>query len=230
MTHMSTQLPTQQASMSQPKPPAKDPNLKQAKKFTLHNKQSIVKKNNFRLLIDQFLVNGENEETFKVILNELYGSGPEDTIELRIMSPGGMDTICQQLVNIVQNRFKDRNVAYIESHASSAGAILFLACDKRVIYWNSRFMYHNYKGKYLGKYADMRDRLDFDEKHLVKCIEVLDRKYFSDKEWKKIVNGKDHWMTSKEMLKRGIATHIIIEGVEYEAKEGLKKLKQYVKG
>ncbi len=37
--------------------------------------------------------------------------------------------------------------------------------------------------------------------------------------------GQDYWMDAKELCKRKIATHVILEGQEITAKEYLKLLK-----
>ena len=38
--------------------------------------------------------------------------------------------------------------------------------------------------------------------------------------------GQDYWMGTKEMCKRGIATHVIVNGHELTADEYLKELKK----
>ena len=38
--------------------------------------------------------------------------------------------------------------------------------------------------------------------------------------------GKDFWMDTKELCKRGIATHVLVEGKEIKAKKYLKSLKK----
>ncbi len=41
-----------------------------------------------------------------------------------------------------------------------------------------------------------------------------------------MIIGQDYWMDTKEMCKRGIATHVIMEGREFTAEEYLKKIKK----
>jgi len=165
---------------------------------------------------------------FHDILNELYNASENSELELRIMSPGGLVVECQQIVNLMQNKFKDKSIAYIESHASSAGAITFVHAKKRVIYWNSRIMFHNYSGGYIGDYHKMKTRIDFDSKHTIGFLEPV-KQFLTKKEWKKMINGKEYWFGAEEMLERGIATHLILNGKEYEGKKALKKLKKFLK-
>jgi len=199
--------------------------MKKTDNHSLHIKENKKITKTYRLFINGF--DNQNPD-FHDILNDLYDAGNEDNLELKIMSPGGLVVECQQIINIIQNKFKNRTTAYIESHASSAGAFTFAAADKRVIYWNSRIMFHNYSGGYAGTYQFMKDRIDFDSEHIIGFLEIA-RKFFTKKEWKKLIEGKEYWMRAEEMLKRGIATHIIIDGIEYEAKKGLKKLKKFLK-
>lgn len=191
---------------------------------SLHIKETKKITKNYRVFVGAFQ---NDEPEFREILDLLMDAGKDDTLEYRISSPGGYVTECQQMVNIAENNFKGRTTGYIDSHASSAGAILFSACDKRVVHWNSRIMFHNYSGGYFGEYRKMKDRLDFDEKHIIDFLTIA-KPFFSKKEWKKLINSKEYWFDAKEMLKRGVATHIVIDGVEYNKKEGLKKLKKKI--
>jgi len=199
-------------------------NIKADNHSLFKNEEKIIK-NKYRFFIGMF-----NNQTpdFHNILNELYNADDKSILELRIMSPGGLVVECQQIVNLLENKFKENSIAYIESHASSAGAFTFIRANKRVIYWNSRIMFHNYSGGYVGKYKDMKDRFEFDEKHILNFLGYAKR-FFTKKEWKELINGKDFWFDAKEMLKRGIATHIILNGKEYDRKKGLKKLKKFLK-
>jgi len=195
----------------------------ESKEHSLHKKK-IVKNQDytkFRFFIGTF---DNQTPKFHLILNDLYDSNEKDELELRIMSPVGLVIECQQVVNIMNNKFNGRTTAYIESHASSAGAIVFANADKRVIYENSRIMFHNYSGGYGGKFQDIKDRLDFDEKHIISFLSVA-KQFLNKKEWKQMVNGKNFWFDASDMLKRNIATHIIVDGKEMTKKE-YKKYKK----
>jgi len=50
--------------------------------------------------------------------------------------------------------------------------------------------------------------------------------YFTDKEIEKINKGKDYWMDSLELLNRGIATGIIIEGEYFTRDEYFANFKK----
>jgi ATP-dependent protease ClpP protease subunit len=193
-----------------------------AEKHSLYVKNTTTR--NFRVFIDSFI---NEENTIHDIFDSLLDAGNNDTLELRISSPGGLVTECQQIVNIINNKFKDRSTAYIDSHASSAGAFTFCSCNKRVIYENSRLMLHNYSGGHSGKHQDMKDRLEFDTDHIISFlksnIKVGKKGFLSKKEFKKMIEGKNYWFNADDMLKRGIATHIIINGEEISREDYFKK-------
>ncbi len=55
---------------------------------------------------------------------------------------------------------------------------------------------------------------------------MVKRGFLTKDEFRKMVIGQDYWMNTKELCKRGIATHVILEGKEITAKEYLKKIKK----
>jgi ATP-dependent protease ClpP protease subunit len=197
----------------------------QAETHSLFKNTKTTVTNNFRLYIDEFF----NIDTdIHEIYNSLHNAGKDDTLELRISSPGGLVTECQQIVNIMWNKFNGRTTAYIDSHASSAGAFTFCSADKRVVYENSRLMLHNYSGGHGGKHQDMKDRMEFDEKHIIgflkSTLQVGKNGFMTKKEFKRMVEGREFWWDAKEMCERGVATHVIVRGEELTAKEYLKNV------
>jgi ATP-dependent protease ClpP protease subunit len=192
-------------------------------KHTLFIEPVVQQYNNYRIFIGPF---EENSNSIDTVWNSLMNATPKDTLELRIASPGGKVTECQMYVNIMRNTFTGRTTAYIDSHASSAGAFVFCAADKRVVYANSRLMLHNYSGGHGGKHQDMKDRMEFDEKHIIGFLEstitVGKNGFLTNKEFKHMIHGKNWWFDTTDMCQRGIATHVIINGKEMTSKEYLK--------
>jgi len=188
----------------------------------------------YLLNLDGFL---NDEPSLYKILDELRMVNPElDTVRIYISSNGGYATECQQFINTLQDLekvFKKENRLHkisitINSHASSAGAFTFIALENRLIYPNSRIMFHHSSGGASGKMSDMIDKIKFTKKHLDKFLGSA-QKYFTKKEWKRLNQGKDFWLDAEDMLKRGICTGIIINGLQYNNKDGIKKLKKYYK-
>lgn len=203
------------------------PHVIRGKYHSLFNKPDVLTQvvNNYKLMIGQF---GEEENGLHEIYRILLDAKEPDTLELRIQSPGGLATECQALCNIMDNHFKERSIAYIDSHASSAGAIIFSSAYQRVIYENSRLMYHDYKGGMMGSGNQMEDKILFQNKHLRDWFRTMtvDKGFLTEEEFKMMLIGKEYWLDAEDMCERGIATHIVIDGVSHEAAEYKKILKQ----
>jgi ATP-dependent protease ClpP protease subunit len=87
-------------------------------------------------------------------------------------------------------------------------------------------MVHSWSGGYGGKRDDVLRHIEHEDKRLDKLTVDLLKPYFSKKEIRKIQSGKDFWLDHKEMLKRDIATHIMIDGEVKTAEEYIKNSKK----
>jgi len=181
------------------------PNIfEQVEGYTLH-----------KLFINDF---GEEGKGLHKILDRLQNGEETDQLEFHIASNGGYVSEGIQFYNVINSMYKERSTAFL-SHGYSMGALLFLMCNQRIVYEHSDFMVHSYAGGAYGKREDMINQLEHSDKQLKKFFKKLMTPYFSDKEIDKINKGKDYWMDSKELLKRGIATGIIIDGEYFERDE-----------
>ena len=200
--------------------------IAKAQTHSLFSSKDTQITNKYRLFINQF-ANYNND--IHEIYNILQSASITDTLELRISSPGGLVTECQNIINIMKNKFSKRVTSYIDSRASSAGALVFCASDKRVVYVNSRIMIHNYSGMYQGEFQKMKTRIEFDEQHTIDFImdnlKIGKDGFLTKKECKQMIKGKEFWFNTEDMCKRGIATHVIVNGKTIKAKKYLKSLK-----
>jgi len=148
------------------------------------------------------------------------------TLDIYINSNGG--SIREGLIfhNILTNEFPNAVTTYLDDIGYSMGAMLFTLGNKRVVHEHSEIMFHTYTAGSYGKANELVDHIKHQKKSLKKVFKQFLKPYFSKQEIKDMMNGKDYWMNSKEMLKRNIATHILINGVEYEAKEYLNRNKK----
>ena len=161
------------------------------------------------------------------VFNELKAAKEHDVLEFMIDSGGGFVNEGMQFYNIMQEKFHGRTVAYLDNKGYSMGAMLFSMADKRVVYPYSDFMYHNYAGGAVGKGGEIKARLEHTSKKLEAFFyDIIVRQGFlTEDEYQQMLVGQDYWMGTKEMCKRGIATHVIVQGKEITAKEYLKGLK-----
>jgi len=179
----------------------------------------------YRVYIGRFF---ELKKGLHSVFNELKSAKEHDVLEFMIDSGGGFVNEGMQFYNIMQEKFCGRTVAYLDNKGYSMGAMLFSMADKRVVYPYSDFMYHNYAGGAHGKGGEIKARIDHISKKLEEFFHdiIVKQGFLSEEEYAQMLVGQDYWMGTKELCKRGIATHVIVEGEELTAKEYLKALKK----
>jgi len=185
----------------------------------------VPKHKNYRLFIGRFR---ELKKGLHAVFNELLQAEANDTLEFRINSGGGFIVEGQQFYNIIEEKFPNRVTAYLDNIGYSMGALLFCMATKRIVFPHSDFMFHNYSGGVFGKGGEIKSKI----KHSSKVIEeffydiIVKKGFLSKSEFEQMLIGQDFWMNTKELCKRGIATHVIVNGKELTAREYLKYLKR----
>ncbi len=166
------------------------------------------------------------------VLNELRSASRDDVLELRINSSGGLVNEGKQFYNLIQEKFYNRTVAYLDNQAYSMGALMFCMAKRRVIYPYSDIMFHNYSSGASGKGGEIRSRVEHENKILVEFFHsiVVDSNFLTADEFENMLIGQDYWMDAKEMCKRKIATHVVYKGKQIKAKKYLKILSNSVDG
>lgn len=184
--------------------------------------QIIPKYTKYSLYLGDFGADGAE-------LNEIYNKLRETeakTLEIFIDSNGGLISEGQKFQNIIDNHFPNAVDTYLDNKGYSMGANVFLMGTRRIIHKHSEIMFHNFTSGSYGKGHE----LDASHKHQKKSMKRYTKDtlkgYMSKKEIKELLNGKDFWMTYKEMLRRNIATHILIDGELISAKDYLKTKEQ----
>lgn len=188
--------------------------------------QITPKHKRYRVYIGRFF---ELKKGLHSVFNELREAKESDYLEFMINSGGGFVQEGMQFFNIMLEKFSGRTVAYLDNYGYSMGAVLFSMANKRIIYPYSDFMYHNYSGGAFGKGGDIKARVEHVDKRLNSFFHdvIVKQGFLTEDEFQKMLVGQDYWMDSKELCKRGIATHVILaNGEEITAKEYLKHLKK----
>ena len=165
-------------------------------------------------------------KSLHALFYQLREASSKDTLELVISSNGGDIVEGQQFFNLIKEKFYERTTAYLDNHGYSMGATLFCMAEKRVIYPYSELMFHNYSSWARGKGGDMKTKMEHTDKHLTKFRHdmVVKQGFLTQEEFEQLLIGKDFWMDSQELCRRGIATHVMVNGEEIEADEYLKEL------
>jgi len=179
----------------------------------------------YRLFIDSFM---EKERGLHEIFNELWNAGENDKLELRINSRGGLVNEGSQFYSVIKNKFYKRTTTILDSCGYSMGALTFCMGDKRIITPRSDLMFHDYSGGISGKGGEIKSRFKHSAKHLRDFFKdvILKNGFLSKEEFKSMLIGQDFWMDAKELCKRGIATHVLVDGAEISAKKYLKSIKK----
>ncbi len=198
------------------------------KKRVINKEKNIYeirpKHKRYRVYIGRFF---ELKKGLHSVFNGLREANEKDYLELMINSGGGLVNEGQQFYNLIQEKFYRRTISYLDNKGYSMGALLFCIAEKRVVYEYSDLMFHTYSHGSSGKGGEVKSHVTHTAKKLEQFFYnlIVKQGFLTDKEFRKMVIGQDYWMDTKEMCKRGIATHVIVEGQELTAKEYLKKTK-----
>jgi ATP-dependent protease ClpP protease subunit len=187
--------------------------------------QITAKHKRYRVYIGRFF---ELKKGLHSVFNELREAKGNDYLELMINSGGGIILEGQQFYNLIQEKFNQRTIAYLDNYGYSMGALLFCMAEKRVAYEYSDFMFHTYSGGAHGKGGEIKARVEHSNKKLERFFYdlIVKKGFLTNAEFEQMLVGQDYWMDTKELCKRGIATHVIVNGDELTAKEYLKRLKK----
>ena len=166
----------------------------------------------YKLYIGNF--NSENNENFR-LFDKLRCAQENSSLEVHISSDGGNFYEIVEFYNLLKPKFG--NITTFLNRGYSAGSMMFLIGDERVVYEHSDLMIHSYSGVSVGKRDDMLKQTLHQDKMITEFFEKMYKPYLSKKEMKRLNKGQDFWMDSKEMLKRGIATHIITDDGDFKA-------------
>jgi ATP-dependent protease ClpP protease subunit len=201
----------------------------QEQKSVINKEKNIYKitpkHKRYRVYIGRFF---ELKRGLHAVFNGLREASEKDYLELMINSGGGLVNEGQQFYNLIQDKFYGRTISYLDNKGYSMGALLFCMADKRIIYPYSDLMFHTYSHGSHGKGGEVKTHVEHTAKKLEKFFYdlIVKRGFLSDDEFQKMLIGQDYWMDAKELCKRKIATHVILQGEEITAKEYLKRLKK----
>ena len=153
------------------------------------------------------------------ILNSLRHSKPGDVLSARIHSWGGSCPEGIQLINLINEKFLSNNVLILDSIAYSMGALLFCSGRERVVYENSSLMFHDYSHMVWGKGGEIESQTLHNAQYLRNFFysTIVSNGFLTDQEFEEMLIGKDFWMDSVEMCRRGVATDIIVADNKFDA-------------
>ena len=124
-----------------------------------------------------------------------------DVVVIHINSYGGDMFTAIQLMQAISES-SATVLCSAEGACMSAATLVFLAGDQYQINEFSMFMFHNYSGMAMGKGGEMFDSVSHERAWSERIWRKMYSKFLSKKEIASILDNKDIWMTSDEVIKR----------------------------
>lgn len=186
-------------------------------KHRLYSKDIVAKEHT--IYMDALMDHPELDELF----NTLHSAGNNDTLTIRIDSPGGMLSELYRFKALIVEKFYGRCTTILDPAGASAGALTFTYGDKRIVYEHSWAMFHDWSGGVWGKASDIEKSLIFRRELFKKTFREDLKDFFTEEEIENMFKGQEFWLDAKELCERKIATHVITKGKTITAEEYLKQ-------
>lgn len=160
-------------------------------------------KQTLQVSIHHFYITKEigDVEPFLDMINVLKTAEPHDTIFISLNTPGGKLHTAVQIISAIRQS-QATVITSLEGFVASAGTLIFLAGHKYIVNPNCTFMLHNYSHGPLGKGNEVALQVRHMEEYFKKLARDLYSNFLTPSEIEELINGKDFWMESEEVLAR----------------------------
>lgn len=148
-------------------------------------------------LSGEILEPAEYCEWFDTIRN----AGPQDSIRIYINSSGGDLYTAIQFLRVF-GETQAHVTCSIEGACMSAATMIFLHAHSFEVTPHSCIMFHNYSGGMYGKGGELYDQLQFERTWSEKFMCEVYKDFLTNEEIDSILQNKDIWMTSDEVIQR----------------------------
>lgn len=138
---------------------------------------------------------------FLDLINILKTAEEHDTIFIYLNTPGGNLYTAIQIISAMRQSHATV-ITCLEGEVASAGTLIFLAGHKYVVNPNCTFMIHNYSHWVGGKGNEVAIRVRYSEQYFHKLATDLYGRFLTAEELSDVLNGKDLWMDSEDVLRR----------------------------
>jgi ATP-dependent protease ClpP protease subunit len=135
------------------------------------------------------------------VFDVMRNAASNDIIYIHINSHGGDVFSTIQWIRCMTDS-RAHIVCSVEGACMSAATMIFLCGDSFEISDHSVFMFHDYSGGTFGKGGEMYDHIIHERKWSENIIHELYKGFMSPQELTSILEGKDIWMTAKEVSSR----------------------------
>jgi ATP-dependent protease ClpP protease subunit len=124
-----------------------------------------------------------------------------DTIRIYINSPGGDLYTTLQFLRVM-GETEANIVTSVEGACMSAATMIFLHGHQQEVTPHSLFMFHNYSAGVFGKGGEMYDQLQFERRWSENFMREVYQDFLTEPEIQSMLNNKDIWMSSEEVVTR----------------------------
>jgi len=168
--------------------------------------ESLVSDNSFRKTaanVYEFYLSGEVGEASEYIewFDTIRNATAADTVKIYINSPGGDLYTTLQFLRVM-GESEATIITSVEGACMSAATMIFLHGHTHEVTPNSLFMFHNYSAGVFGKGGEMYDQLQFEREWSKQFMTEVYAGFLTDAEIQSMLNNKDIWMTSGEVISR----------------------------
>lgn len=153
--------------------------------------------------IEEFFIYGDIEDAIDYVdlVTVLDAASPTDEVNIHINTDGGnLDTTIVILHAIL--RSEGIVIAHADGTIASAGTLIFFACPNKIVYPYANFMFHDVSTMVGGKVNESMKSLEATTKLIKRITGDLYYPYFSREEIDQILEGKDFYCDSDEIISR----------------------------
>lgn len=153
--------------------------------------------------IHEFYLSGDVEGSEEYIewFDIIRSASQNDVIKIYINSPGGDMFTAIQFMRVLTDT-EAQVVISVEGACMSAATMIFMCGHQYEISPHSVFMFHNYSSGMAGKGGEMFDRMAHERMWSEKLFQDIYADFLTEREIKQILDNKDLWMDSDEVIKR----------------------------
>lgn len=153
--------------------------------------------------IHEFYLSGDvvGSEEYIEWFDIIRSASQNDVIKIYINSPGGDLFTAIQFMRVLTET-EAQVVISVEGACMSAATLIFMCGHQYEISPHSVFMFHNYSSGMAGKGGEMFDRMAHERIWSEKLFQDVYADFLNEREIKSILDNKDLWMDSDEVIKR----------------------------
>lgn len=124
-----------------------------------------------------------------------------DVVRLYMNNGGGQ---LDSMLSIIASMKKCpcKIIGVLSGTVASAATMIALQCDELEVADHTAFMIHSASGGTSGKSHETKAYMEFNDKNLKEIFNAVYKSFLTDIEIKRVLDGKDMWMTKEEVVTR----------------------------